>query len=622
MLNEVIEAFKKKLKEKDGESIIYGDLKKGTTYVLVDKDWSDDKYEIYYITGNKEHDISEIGIDKYREIAKKDFMSHIILSKANKCIDSKKAVHSTNYMTFFIKKNRLKDEFMESKEEHNINKVINSYFASLDNHIDDTINKKDSQELFNSVNIKLKNKNEEIFNKNKQWLEKNLLSIRSRKEYEGPSKEEYERLLGEKYKKPSSTDIYIKVFFNIDNDEIYENEYNRYFVKKVFNDNNYNIVSPDGVVYGLHNGNMNLNNKKPSLSQATRKNKLPNLVSLEEAIIIIKFFYFLESIKDNTKTLYFNEEGMWETYIDQDTRIIKNTLRLEHFNGYAISWNKDKEINRFDIVKPSYVNKTLKYEKVVDMEMSDGDNFYTQPISITKNLEHLVDKILFDGNLCINYYTENIDIKDMFYKKLITEVRDAMYRWFVVGDSKTGYEAISKNFNKILINAIIADKSKSLKDVRNKFNLICSLRAEFEGDEFKMKENKNTIREQLKDKINLEDTPLIESDAEYYYAVGQVSKFLIKQKKSRELYQSEFNPILKCKTDEKLKSELVRMYELCNHSIFLEFKRFNKIYSMVLDYNPTNKTNIYMLLAGFLDDVIILSNKNNTKEETIKENIN
>jgi hypothetical protein len=43
---------------------------------------------------------------------------------------------------------------------------------------------------------------------------------------------------------------------------------------------------------------------------------------------------------------------------------------------------------------------------------------------------------------------------------------------------------------------------------------------------------------------------------------------------------------------------------------------------MVLDYNPTNKTNIYMLLAGFLDDVIILSNKNNTKEETIKENIN
>jgi CRISPR-associated protein Csh1 len=264
-------------------------------------------------------------------------------------------------------------------------------------------------------------------------------------------------------------------------------------------------------------------------------------------------------------------------------------------------------------------------------------NFYDKTIDKIESLEHIVNTILFNSHLCKNYYSEKVEIDNLFYQDLITSIRDAMYKWFVVGDSRAGYRALSKSFDRILINAITSEvidnknssnPSKSINKIfnktKNKLNLVYALRKYFEGDEFIMENNINSIREKLSEKIASKDISLVENDKEYYYAVGQISMYLIKLKSTNRICHSELNAILKCKTDVKLKEELIRTYKKYNFKIFTNYIKFQKLYSMVLGYNPTSKIDTQVLLFGALQDSILFNNEVDKNEEikTIEESVN
>jgi len=120
----------------------------------------------------------------------------------------------------------------------------------------------------------------------------------------------------------------------------------------------------------------------------------------------------------------------------------------------------------------------------------------------------------------------------------------------------------------------------------------------------------------LREKINSEKDGKIDNDNEYYFAVGQISSYLLSLNKSSKRMHSLINPILNCKTDEKLKLQLRMLFIKYNYAIAKASKRFNKLSVMVLGYEAEGKVNDNMLVAGYLYNSLIYE-KN--KEEEVKD---
>ena len=78
---------------------------------------------------------------------------------------------------------------------------------------------------------------------------------------------------------------------------------------------------------------------------------------------------------------------------------------------------------------------------------------------------------------------------------------------------------------------------------------------------------------------------------------------------------SLINPILNCKTDEKLKLQLRTLFIKYNYDIAKASKRFNNLSVMVFGYEPECKVNDNMLVAGYLYSSLIYE-KNKEGEVT------
>ena len=95
MLKDCLEVFKK-MYEEHGESLIIDSYVLGEgSYVLVKKDGDIETLEV----SKKDTDKTD---KLYKYFAQRDYLSKLI--DMNKPIDSKKVIHSNNYLAFFIKK--------------------------------------------------------------------------------------------------------------------------------------------------------------------------------------------------------------------------------------------------------------------------------------------------------------------------------------------------------------------------------------------------------------------------------------------------------------------------------------------------------------------------------------
>mgnify|MGYP003374090933 FL=1 len=117
------------------------------------------------------------------------------------------------------------------------------------------------------------------------------------------------------------------------------------------------------------------------------------------------------------------------------------------------------------------------------------------------------------------------------------------------------------------------------------------------------------MKNNLREKINAKDTQSIESDKEYYFAVGQFVNFLLSKSKSKNKLHSLANPFINAKSDKVIKEKLRNIYKRYNYDIDMYSKRVNNIYAMIVSYETQGKVDQDMIIAGYLHSNLIYEGK-------------
>jgi len=404
---------------------------------------------------------------------------------------------------------------------------------------------------------------------------------------------------------------YLKIFVKCDIEQ-YKKESEKYLIPNIYNNTEFN-VQINNVIHGLPNDNMGLNVKKPYLYNKTRKNTLPYLISIEEVILQKKFFdYLYNNICEGKKNIYIGDGGI--TCLSNEENLDKK------FSGYFLRIKKGKEIEIHDfdtIVGFNNIMTGLIVNIVIPIDYTKVKGSLSDDYGEIKELSRLktlINNIFFSKFLTNNYFSDFKDIKlnDFRIKENLIKSRDAFFNWFYKGDATIIKQIFDKTSLELIKNAICNGYMVKAKE---QFNLRCGILYYFIGGE-KMADILNGIASSLREKVNNKQTNKIESDDEYYFAVGQISSYLLSLNKSSEKRHSLINPLLNCKTDEKLKLQLQMFFKKYNYSIRKESKRFNNFSAMVLGYQVESKVNDNMLIAGYLYSSLIYESK---KEEENKD---
>ena len=570
MLQESIEVFKKELREYGDRLITDNYIPKDGTYIIVPSDYS--KPEVFEIKYNKKKDEIE-GIENlnFRKVCNYDYNS--ILIDMNKPIDSKKVIHSNNYYTFFIKKESLITKKL--KEE-----IIDNYYDILsDPNIKYTKTK--AREIYTYVETDLEEIDQEILMNNKKWIKENIFNL-------------------EELGIDISSKDYVKIFFEADIEK-YEQEGRRYLIPNVFNNNDYNKLV-DGELYGLHNNNMGLNAKKPYLENKSKKIEIPNLISIEEAINQKKFFDHLMNLAS---------KSLVNIYISEDKiKYFKNgNMPDKSFEGsyMRIKKGKEVEIEAYDIV-PSYkhiLKKPFIYENILDVdkkyEPESGYGKYTNKAT----MQNLINDVLFSKYLQNNYFTKasDISLNDITLKNNLLVSRDAIFNYLYKSNNEQIYILLYNTSMNLIKNSI---RNGYITKASHQFNFRCSIENYIKGGS-NMADIISDIKNELREKINANETPMINSDREYYFAVGQYVGYLISKSKSKVKPQSLLNPFINAKNEELLREKLKNLYKKYNYDV--QGKRQDNMYAMVLSYKAEGKIDQDMIIAGYLHSNLIYESK-------------
>lgn len=112
-----------------------------------------------------------------------------------------------------------------------------------------------------------------------------------------------------------------------------------------------------------------------------------------------------------------------------------------------------------------------------------------------------------------------------------------------------------------------------------------------------------------KEKVNRDITGFIETDKEFYYLAGQCISFMCNRYVSINRALKK-NPVSKqamlSKNTEYLKENLKMLFGKCNNMLYMEDKRFNNAYAMLIGYVPEdNKVDQEALQLGYLENCIL-----------------
>lgn len=571
MLKDCLEIFKEIYEEK-GDKFVTDSYKLAEgSYVLVDEHGNRDILEI----GKKDNDTTD---SRYFDFAQMDYLSKLV--DMNKPIDNKKVIHSNNYLTFFIKKENINSQKLTDE-------IIDNYYNVLSNPSEKYKKDKEKKKMYEEVEAKYGKASLEAIENNKKWIKENL----------------YEVL--DEVKKDKN---YLKIFFKADIEQ-YKQESEKYVIPNIYNNTQYNTLI-NNHTFGLPNDNMGLNSKKPYLDNKTRKNSLPYLISEEEVMLQKKFFdYLMNYVSEGKNNIYLKEGKI---------KCLSNDEVLdEDFSGYFLRIKKGKEveIHDFDIVT-SFKQKIkgLSIERVIPIDYGKA----TETLNYTKieemyKLKALVNEVYFNKFLTSNYFTDakDIKLKDFGVKENLLKSRTAFFNWFYKGDLTIIRQIFDKISMDLIKNSICNEYMIKAKE---QFNLRYGILKYF-GREENMADILSGIASSLRTKINGQQTDKIESDSEYYFAVGQIASYILSLNKSSKKMHSLINPILNCKTDDKLKDEINRLFKKYNYAIKKDSKRFNNLKAMILGYVPDGKVKEDMLVAGYLYSSLIYEKGEESKNE-------
>lgn len=570
MLKECIEIFKKEYTKK-GDRLITDDyIPSDGTYVLVsvenDKFKIKESFDIIYNKKTKEVQ----GKDNiyYKKICEFDYNSKLL--SMNKPIDSKKVIHSNNYLSFFIKKESLSNNKLTEN-------IIDNYYDILANpKIKYT--KPKAKEFYSIVENDLDKIDLDLVDKIRGFIKENIFTL----EQQGINIEGKD---------------YLKIFFDVDIKN-YLNEGSRYFILNLFNSNDFN-QNINGDIYGLPNDNMNLNSKKPYLENKSRKNKLPNILSYKEVLIQKKFFdYLLNQASKGKSNIYVTDEKI---IANESSEMPKDDLY-----GYYLRLKKGTEVEiiDFDIINDYkfILDKQFKLHNVVSLDEKYLEDNYKTYID-KKEIQLLLDNFMFSKFLINNYFNEpgDISIKDNILKRNILLCRNKIFNYIYKGDEVGLYKVLDKSLED-LINENI--KQGRYIKATHQFNLKISLKNYFEGGE-NMADIIHKIKEDLREKINSNQTQSIKQDDEYYFAVGQLVNYLLSKSKSKNTPHHLINSFINAKNDKFIKDKLRVLYKKYNYDDNMNGKRVKNLYAMILSYTPEGNINEDIIIAGFLHSSLI-----------------
>lgn len=520
----------------------------------------------------KELNITE---EERRSISYYDYNSKLI--DMNKPIDSKKIIQSNSFLSFWIKKDSLNNGKLTEER-------IDYYYEILSNpYIKYSKSEKD-KELYALVEDDVGEINQEKLIKIKNWVKSNVFNLPI-------------NLIGKDY---------LKLFFICDGTD-FEREGQRYIIPNIYNKNDYNIKIDENIL-GLPNENMGLNSKKPYLENKSRKITVPVLADTKQIMIRKKFFDYLWNLASS---------GRYNIYLDIDKNRIytydSKSTPTSRFNGYYLRIRKDKNeaaILDMDMVtsyKPE-LEKPIIIQNVIDMDVKRLEGHPYGRITKLYEVRDIINEVFFSKFLNSNFFTkpEDISINNSVLKESILTARNSLFNWFYKGYTNE----IDVIMDKISLNLIKNSITNCyLEKVQHQFNVRISFKEYFKGGNKKMADVMKEIRDTLREKINSKEYESINSDKEYYYAVGQIVKYFISLNKSAKKNHSLFNPFLNIKSDKILKEKLSIFFKKYNYAIDEKSLRFNNIFKLVISYQPESELNQDYMIAGYISNSLIYEKK-------------
>ncbi|WP_162926515.1 type I-B CRISPR-associated protein Cas8b/Csh1 [Clostridium novyi] len=514
-----------------------------------------------------------------------DYLSKLI--DMNKPIDSKKVIHSNNYLSFFVKLDSISGGKLT-------NEIIHNYYEVLRNPQDKYKKDKNKLAMYEDAEKEFGKVNEERLNKIEEWIINNIYNL---------------------VPKDSKEKTYLKIFFKYDLSE-YEKESKKYLIPNIYNSTDFNISIND-TLYGLPNNNMGLNSKKPYLENKTRKTTVPFLISLKEVLIQKKLFDFLMNMATTGRVnIYLNEK---EIIALSNKESLKN-----NFQGAYIRIKKGKELEilDFDIIENYKVKlkQPMKVKNILQInyeKLSKKLPDYYHEIKLVENLKIFINEILFSKFLDSNYFTEakDLSINNSNLKMNLLLSRNILFNWFFKGNQQGVWEVLNKTSLSLIKGSI---NNGYMIRASEQFNLRCALKEYFKGDEKSMADVLKEVKDSLRKKINIkfdEATSSIENDDEYYFAVGQLAGYFISLNKSKNKPHSLANPVINARNDKRIKDELIKLYKKYNYAIPYTKGRFENLMAIVKSYEPKEKVKDDLIIAGYLHSNLIFEKTEDSKNE-------
>lgn len=579
MLEECLEIFKKNLDE-DPDMVLRGYIPKDGKYYLVTMKekgpWEiSPSFKIKYDKNEKKIENQPLNYSFIRDL---DFNSNLL--NMNKSIDNKKAIHSSNYYSFFFKENIYEDK---------INKdAIERYFSILKNPLK-KYKDKNAKNLYLENEEKLGGVNVGEAEKIEKWLienidNKNIFDI------------------------DTSSKDYFKIFFVYEDEEktkkAYQREQDRYLLTNLFNKNKYNI-EVSGKTFGVSDDNLGINDKKPYLENLSRKVKQPYLISADVAKLQNLFFSYLSSsVKRGNNRIYFNT-GNKEISFEKNKNFIgfelflypeKNEAAILDYNIYSKDFD-DIEIKINQYIE-EYLPENAKAEDISKREEKYG-------LVTEKNI--LLNKI--DAVFFYNYYQrnkynlENLNIKELNFKMIILNYGKSLE--FAIINNKN--KEIVRTLDRLLEDSI---KYSLLNDYKTKaitqFNYYLSLKEYYE----KKEENYMDFQENMKRKLESAGDISLEGDEEIFFAVGQVLRKLLNYSNIGDKNLTFIRNFLGGQKTSRIIENLEHLLVTYAHNISAKDVRLNRAVSQILVYEfEKEKADDKWIMAGFLEESYLYGKK-------------
>lgn len=585
MLEECLEIFKKNLDE-DPDMVLRGYIPKDGKYYLVtmkeEGPWEvSSSFKIKYDKKEKKIENQPLNYSFIRDL---DFNSNLL--NMNKSIDNKKAIHSSNYYSFFFKENIYEDK---------INKdAIERYFSILKNPLK-KYKDKNAKNLYLENEEKLGGVNVDEAEKIEKWIVENIDNKNIFDIY-------------------TSSKDYFKIFFVYEDEEktkkAYQREQDMYLLTNLFNKNKYNI-EVNGKTFGVSDDNLGINDKKPYLENLSRKVKQPYLISADVAKLQNLFFSYLSSsVKRGYKRIYFNT-GNKEISFEKNKNFIgfelflypeKNEAAILDYNIYS------KDFDDIEIKINQYIEEYLP-ENAKAEDISKREDKYGL-ITEKKTLLNKIDSVFFYNYYQRNKYNlENLNIKELNFKMIILNYGKSLE--FAIVNNK------NKEIVRIL-DRLLEDSIKySLVNGYNtkaitQFNYYLSLKEYFE----KKEENYMDFQENMKRKLESAGEISLEGDKEILFALGQVLRKLLNYSNIGDKNLTFIRNFLGGQKTSRIIENLEHLLVTYAHNISAKDVRLNRAVSQILVYEfEKEKADDKWIMAGFLEESYLYGKKLSEGEE-------